>query len=149
MLGLQRWLLKMLNWPENLAATCSGSWGSRAVAMELWNSRAPHNSLTNLLTGRWDCFAVKPSISPPLILLVSSRQKKSRVIVLTSLPPSSSPAVASIWWILIPEVLLECGEICFSSFPVSAQVEGSLEGSWSGCWLLIISSSQSKATKTG
>lgn len=75
LLGLQEWLPELLNWCEILAAVWSGRWG---ISMELWNSRTPHNSFTDLVTAHWDYAAKKPNMSPlwpplhPPILLISS-----------------------------------------------------------------------------
>lgn len=92
--------------------------------------KSSHNSLTKLVTRHWNPATEKPNISPPQLY-------ESRVIALTSLGPSRSHVIASTWWVLIPELLLQGNGKMFFSFLVSVLLECTLEGSWNGCWLLI------------
>lgn len=74
--------------------------------MELWNSRACHSSHTKLETGHRHSAAEKLSLFPPQPQLPVAREN-SRVTALTSLPISRSHVIASTYWVLILELLLQ------------------------------------------
>lgn len=103
LLGLQEWLPEVVNWPEILAAAWSGI---RRLPGNCGIQKLPAiASQTSWLDTRIK-LQKNPTCSPPPRPKSSlSAASKTRAEWLLS--PSGSHVIASVWWVLIPELLLQ------------------------------------------